>query len=106
MWISIAIKPRFKSGLVILQCQFVIPIPEQMVNVAFVLSSAVAPRCYAHPSPLRNAEKLKAVGSYKARSHRSYMDSNKLKAWMELRGLQIEVEYAECFEVIRWVDRI
>lgn len=50
--------------------------------------------------------KCDALASYHSRSYRPYLDGKRLQQIMGMRGLQIESEYAECFEVIRLVNRL
>lgn len=52
------------------------------------------------------AAKCDALASYQSRSYRPYLDEKRLRQIMGMRGLQIEAEWAECFEVIRMVDRL
>ncbi len=52
------------------------------------------------------AAKCDALSSYQSRNYRPYLDGKRLRQWMGTRGLQIETDYAECFEVIRLVDRL
>lgn len=52
------------------------------------------------------AAKCDALSSYQSRSYRPYLDGKRLRQIMGMRGLQIESEYAECFEVIRLVNRL
>lgn len=47
--------------------------------------------------------KYQALLQYKSQSHREYMKKNFIYSLAKVRGVQIGVEYAECFEVIRWV---
>ncbi len=51
------------------------------------------------------AKKCAAVTSYKSRSYRPYIAEDKLRAWLTMRGLQVEEDYAEVFQVIRWIER-
>ncbi|MGE4504853.1 MAG: PIG-L deacetylase family protein [Desulfovibrionaceae bacterium] len=50
--------------------------------------------------------KAEALASYQSRSYRPYLSEEKVLALMTVRGLQIETDYAECFEVIRSLDRL
>ncbi len=51
------------------------------------------------------AKKVAALACYQSRGHRPYLAEDKLRAWLTMRGLQIETDFAECFEVIRLIDR-
>lgn len=51
-------------------------------------------------------KKARALESYKSRSYRPYLARDKIFSWMSMRGMQIEADYAECFEVIRLVERL
>ena len=48
--------------------------------------------------------KSRALSNYKSRSHRPYLQKERILQVMGHRGLQIEKEYAECFEVIRLIN--
>lgn len=52
------------------------------------------------------AAKCDALSSYQSRSYRPYLDGARLRQWMGTRGLQIEADFAECFEVIRLLARL
>jgi len=47
--------------------------------------------------------KIEALKAYKSQSHRFYATSDFIWSLARTRGVQIGVEYAETFEVIRWV---
>lgn len=49
-------------------------------------------------------KKGKALSSYKSRSHRPYLQKERILQIMGHRGLQIEKQYAECFEAIRVIN--
>lgn len=46
-------------------------------------------------------KKIEAVSCYKSQAHRAYAHSDFIKSLAKVRGVQIGVKYAECFEVIR-----
>jgi LmbE family N-acetylglucosaminyl deacetylase len=46
-------------------------------------------------------QKLKALSAYKSQAHRPYMAESFIRGWAQMRGVQIQQKYAECFEVIR-----
>jgi LmbE family N-acetylglucosaminyl deacetylase len=47
--------------------------------------------------------KVKALESYLSQKHRTYLNSNFIKSLATTRGVQIGHQYAEAFEVIRWI---
>ena len=47
--------------------------------------------------------KVDALKEYKSQSDRAYMSREFIFSLAKSRGVQIGKEYAECFEVIRWV---
>ena len=47
--------------------------------------------------------KIKAINEYKSQEFRIYKDKDFLEGLAKVRGVQINAEYAESFEVIRWV---
>ena len=49
--------------------------------------------------------KIDALSCYKSQQHRSYLNSDFLWSLARTRGTQIEGDYAESFEVLRWVLR-
>ena len=46
--------------------------------------------------------KMKAISEYKSQSFRTYMDEEFFFGLAKMRGIQINVEYAEAFELVRW----
>lgn len=48
--------------------------------------------------------KVRAVKCYVSQRHRAYADPGFLRAQLRYRGTQIGIEYAECFEVYRWIQ--
>ena len=48
-------------------------------------------------------KKCLAISSYKSRSYRPYLKKKRLMELMGMRGLQIEKDYAEAFEIIRLI---
>lgn len=48
--------------------------------------------------------KIRALACYKSQEHRSYTSSTFIRSLAITRGVQIGMEYAESFEVIRWVN--
>ena len=47
--------------------------------------------------------KIAALGCYQSQQHRSYTQEEFIWSWARTRGGQIMVEYAEAFDVLRWV---
>lgn len=48
-------------------------------------------------------KKIKALRNYKTQQKRSYFNKDFVEALAKTRGTQIETQYAEGFEVIRWI---
>ena len=48
-------------------------------------------------------KKVNALKEYKSQKNRDYMSQEFIFSLAKSRGVQIGKEYAECFEVIRWV---
>jgi len=51
-------------------------------------------------------KKAKALECYRSRSFRPYLAAEKIFHWMGMRGMQIESDFAECFEVIRLIEKL
>lgn len=49
------------------------------------------------------AQKSSALTYYESQKDRPYMNKDFIFALAKTRGVQIKSEYAECFEVIRWI---
>ena len=47
--------------------------------------------------------KLSALEAYESQKHRPYATEDFIRGWAKTRGTQIGADYAETFEVIRWV---
>lgn len=47
--------------------------------------------------------KIEALQCYKTQSHRNYMTPDFVSSLGRIRGVQVGVEFAESFEVIRWI---
>jgi len=47
--------------------------------------------------------KTRALHCYNSQAHRDYFSESFIKSWLVTRGAQIGKQYAEAFEVIRWV---
>ncbi len=51
-------------------------------------------------------KKIEALSAYKTQEGKSYMQPEFIKSMALVRGTQINAEYAEAFEVIRWIDNL
>lgn len=51
------------------------------------------------------AKKVEAIRQYKTQEHRSYASSSYLEGLARVRGQQADTDYAEAFQVIRWIIR-
>jgi N-acetylglucosamine malate deacetylase 1 len=49
--------------------------------------------------------KIASIGQYKSQSDRAYMSPDFIRSLARARGVQIGEEFAESFEIIRWVMR-
>jgi LmbE family N-acetylglucosaminyl deacetylase len=47
--------------------------------------------------------KLNALQEYKSQLHRKYLTEDFIRGWARTRGTQINTDYAEAFEVVRWI---
>lgn len=47
--------------------------------------------------------KLSAVRCYQSQSQRAYADPDYLRSHLRFRGISINVQYAEAFDVVRWI---
>ncbi len=59
--------------------------------------------CFIKLSDLDIAAKVTAMEHYESQSHRQYANEFFLKGLARTRGVQINSEYAEVFEVVRWI---
>lgn len=48
-------------------------------------------------------KKVEAIGAYATQAHRPYTQPELIRSWARTRGVVIGAEYAEAFEVSRWV---
>ncbi|MCK4765041.1 MAG: PIG-L family deacetylase [Candidatus Aminicenantes bacterium] len=60
-------------------------------------------QCFIKLTARHLEEKITALKAYKSQSHRAYATEDFLRGWARTRGTQIGTQYAETFEVIRWV---
>ena len=47
--------------------------------------------------------KLRALKEYRSQAHRPYANENFIRSLANVRGVQINTKYAECFEILRWI---
>lgn len=47
--------------------------------------------------------KVRALAEYKSQAHRPYANEEFIRALARTRGVQIGAQYAECFDVVRWL---
>jgi len=59
--------------------------------------------CFVKLTERHLQNKYKALQCYSSQSHRDYMSKNFIYSLAASRGVQIGTNYAESFEVIRWV---
>jgi LmbE family N-acetylglucosaminyl deacetylase len=64
-----------------------------------------SPNLYVSLSDENMKRKLKALQCYKTQYRRGYFKPSVFKALARLRGSQVNVEFAEAFEIIRMVDK-
>lgn len=62
-------------------------------------------QCFVALSEADIAKKVAAMECYKSQSKRLYAKDKLIRGAANYRGLQVQVEYAEAFEAMRWVIR-
>jgi LmbE family N-acetylglucosaminyl deacetylase len=60
-------------------------------------------RCFVELKRHHIEKKIAALKHYKTQQHRSYLNEDFIFGLAKTRGTQFESEYAEAFEVVRWV---
>lgn len=60
-------------------------------------------RCFINVSAKDLDVKLKALKKYKSQNYRAYLNDEFIKGLAKTRGVQVGSDYAEAFEVIRWI---
>jgi LmbE family N-acetylglucosaminyl deacetylase len=60
-------------------------------------------RCFVELKKHHVQKKIEALGHYVTQQHRTYLSDDFIWGLAKTRGTQFESEYAEAFEVIRWV---
>ena len=48
-------------------------------------------------------KKVKAIKCYQSQQHRNYCDEEFLHGWARTVGVQVNCNYAEAFQVVRWI---
>lgn len=61
-------------------------------------------RCFIKLEEAHIAKKVEALKAYTSQSHRTYLNETFIRSLAITRGVQISTQYAEAFEVIRWVN--
>ena len=59
--------------------------------------------CFVRLNEEHVKTKFKALIEYKSQAHRPYANEEFIKSLARVRGVQIGVQYAEVFEIVRWV---
>lgn len=67
-------------------------------NISFETS------CFFKLSRANLGAKIKALEKYESQAHRPYAQSHFIESLATVRGVQINADYAETFEVIRWIN--
>jgi len=65
---------------------------------------AFNPNYYVPLSELDLSQKIRAISFYKSQSKRLYTKPKAIETALRFRGMQIGYEFAEAFEVIRWIQ--
>jgi N-acetylglucosamine malate deacetylase 1 len=60
-------------------------------------------RCFIKLEDRHVEKKIEALTAYESQKHRTYLNGNFIRSLATTRGVQINTDYAEAFEVIRWV---
>lgn len=59
--------------------------------------------CFIRLEEKHIAKKTEALKEYKSQSHRKYLNDAFIRGLAQTRGTQIGVDWAEAFELIRWI---
>lgn len=59
--------------------------------------------CFIHLDKAHVSKKIEAIKEYKSQYGRPYASEEFIWSLAKTRGVQIGADYAECFEVVRWV---
>ncbi len=49
------------------------------------------------------AKKIEAIKQYESQSHKNYVREDFIRGWAKTRGVQIGTDFAETFDVLRWI---
>ena len=60
-------------------------------------------RCFVHLEERHIAKKLESVKCYRSQTGRKYANEEFIRGLAKTRGVQCGVDFAETFEVIRWI---
>ena len=60
-------------------------------------------QCFVHINERELDTKLCAIHCYESQKHRNYLKEDFIRGLARVRGTQVGGEYAELFEVIRWI---
>lgn len=66
-------------------------------------NTSVQHNCYIHLEKHYLENKIKALHCYLSQAHRQYMSEDYIYSLARVRGIQINKQYAEMFEVLKWV---
>ena len=55
------------------------------------------------PTPKHILKKIKALSQYESQKENNYFDNDFILGLAKVRGIQINIQYAEAFEIIRWI---
>jgi LmbE family N-acetylglucosaminyl deacetylase len=47
--------------------------------------------------------KVEALAEYKSQAHRNYASENFIRSLATTRGVQVNTQYAEAFDILRWI---
>jgi LmbE family N-acetylglucosaminyl deacetylase len=61
-------------------------------------------RCFIKLQDRHLQTKIDALKEYKSQKHRTYLNEKFIESLAITRGVQINTNYAEAFEVIRWIN--
>lgn len=51
-------------------------------------------------------KKIKSCSKYASQAEKEYMSKDFISSLAKTRGVQVGLEYAECFQVIRWINKV
>jgi LmbE family N-acetylglucosaminyl deacetylase len=61
-------------------------------------------RCFIKLQDRHLQVKIEALKEYKSQKHRTYLNEKFIESLAITRGVQVNTNYAEAFEVIRWIN--